>query len=51
MTIDYYLLNPADEKWSKASYTTTIYAVPEPSSVGLCLVGLLALALRRRRSP
>ncbi len=48
MTIDYYLLNPADETWSQDSYSTTIFAVPEPSSVGLFLVGLLALALRRR---
>jgi len=49
MTIDYYLLNPSDEVWSKASYTTTIYAVPEPSSVGLFLMGILALAVRRRK--
>ncbi len=50
MTIDYYLLNPADEHWSKASYTTTIFAVPEPSSAGLFALGLLALALRRRKN-
>lgn len=50
MTIDYYLLNPADEQWSKASYTTTIYAVPEPNSAFLLIVGALILAMRRRFS-
>jgi len=50
MTIDYYLLNPSDATWSQASYSTTIYAVPEPSSAFLLIVGALILAVRRRRA-
>ncbi|MCX6911424.1 MAG: metallophosphoesterase [Verrucomicrobia bacterium] len=49
MTIDYYLLNRAGDSWSKASYTTTIQAVPEPSSVLLLAAGLLGLVCRRAR--
>lgn len=48
MTIDYYLLNPSNETWSKAVYTTTINAVPEPSSCALVAAGVLALMIRRR---
>ncbi|MFA6561575.1 MAG: metallophosphoesterase [Verrucomicrobiia bacterium] len=49
MTIDYYLLNRAGDSWSKASYTTTISAVPEPSSVLLLAAGMLGLVPRRAR--
>ncbi len=49
MTIDYYLLNSSDETWSKASYTTTIFALPEPSGVILLVAGLLGSHARRRR--
>lgn len=54
MTIEYYLLDPSDEHWSKATYTTAIpavQAVPEPSGLLLSAAGVLALALRRRPLP
>ncbi len=48
MTIDYYLLNPADETWSQASYTTTIFVIPEPACVIVLVAGLVGLNARRR---
>lgn len=50
MTIEYYLLNLADETWSKASYATTIFAIPEPSCVILLVAGLAGSYARRLRS-
>jgi hypothetical protein len=54
MTINYYLLNPADETWSQASYSTTLFAIPEPSSALLFAAGVLLLrrlAINSRRAP
>jgi len=49
LTIQYHLLNTNDNSWSTASYTTTIAAVPEPSSVLLIAGGLSCLCAWRRR--
>ena len=51
MTIEYYLLNPSDDTWSTASYTTTIMAVtpvPEPTC-GLLLAAALLVPFTARR--
>jgi 3',5'-cyclic AMP phosphodiesterase CpdA len=49
MTIEYYLLNTNDNSWSIAPYTTTIAAVPEPSSLLLLAAGLLCVFPRAFR--
>jgi len=49
MTIQYYLLNTNDSSWTTASYTTTIAAVPEPSSALLTAAGMLCLCAWRLR--
>jgi len=49
MTFQYYLLNTNDNSWTIAPYTTTITAVPEPSSLLLLAIGLPCLCARKLR--